>query len=329
MQGLLGQKGATKLLSIYYSIRKELAEIDKLYNEIISSGHDSRIIKLISDYSGKKLRAALFILLKKGHTRREEFTERDATCAAVIELIHTATLLHDDVLDDTLVRRCKDSFKAVHGNEQSVIAGDFLFSRSLSEISRFNNVELVSDFAEACEAVCLGEMEQLRNRNNLRLTRDEYIHIITGKTATLFELAARWSCEKPALQTAYSNLGRTLGVLFQIVDDWLDVTGDESKVGKSLRQDLTKGKMTLPLIMLREKTGLKPVEELFTKFSQNEISLSKVTDMLYEYKIEDDLNEVVSSYEDDANRLLKSLELTVESRNTISKLVGFFRERTL
>ncbi len=209
-----------------------------------------------SRFRGKRLRPILCLLTAKacGEIRREH-----EILAAVVEMIHTATLVHDDVLDDANVRRHVATVNVRWNNQTSVLYGDFLFTHAFHLAAQTESAEACRIIGHATNLVCEGELTQIRNRGNLNLTEEEYFSIIDGKTAELCAvsclLGAKFSgaCEETIKRL--ENFGRLLGKAFQIADDVLDLIGLESSVGKTLGTDLFQQKMTLPVIRLLEETS--------------------------------------------------------------------------
>jgi len=172
--------------------------------------------------------------------------------AVVVEMIHTATLVHDDVLDEALLRRRVESCNALYGNEGAVLLGDFLFATAFALSASLEDRTVSRYLARVTAEVCQGEVLQNRERGNLDLPEDRYFEIIRRKTALLYaaagEMGARTAGASEASVRALHAYGMGIGLAFQIVDDCLDVDGDEEEVGKSLGTDVAKGKVTLPVI---------------------------------------------------------------------------------
>ena len=216
---------------------------------------DSRIalVRQIADYiiggGGKRLRPALLLLAAGacGHAGREQYT-----LAAVIEMIHTATLLHDDVVDESAQRRGRATANAAFGNAAAVLVGDFLYSRAFQLMVGVDRMAVLRIVADATNVIAEGEVMQLMNTGNAGLNEDAYLTVIHRKTAKLFEAAAHLGavlgdCDESRTQ-AFARYGLHVGTAFQIMDDVLDYSGDASAIGKNLGDDLAEGKMTLPLI---------------------------------------------------------------------------------
>lgn len=217
----------------------------------------SRLVRHVERYRGKMLRPTL-VLLAGLATRRGEpnLTEDHTIAAAVCEMVHMATLVHDDVLDEADVRRRGATVNNLYGNEPAVILGDYLFSAAYhlcSQIQDAGTARRASLIVGECSmGLCAGELLQLHNRGNFALSEDDYFKIVEGKTGRLIaascELGAVISGATEGERTALESFGRRLGIAFQIQDDLLDLLGSEASVGKSVHKDLEKGKITLPVI---------------------------------------------------------------------------------
>jgi octaprenyl-diphosphate synthase len=208
-------------------------------------------------YRGKRLRPAL-LLLTAGACGR--VTPAHHVLGAVVEMIHTATLVHDDVLDGASVRRHVATLNAGWGNQTSILLGDFLFTHAFHLASTLDDVRVCRLIGQATNRVCEGELHQSTERGNLDLTEEQYLDIIDGKTAELTacccRLGAIYSGAPAAVVESLARYGRWLGLAFQIADDVLDLIGEERTTGKSLGTDLALQKLTLPLIhLLSESTS--------------------------------------------------------------------------
>ena len=205
---------------------------------------------------GKRLRPALLLLAGQavGRSRDEHIM-----LAAVVEMIHTATLVHDDVLDEAAIRRHVDTVNARWNNETSVLLGDFLFTHAFYLASTLDSTYACRTIGRATNIVCDGELRQTITSGDVNLSEDDYLAIVEAKTAELCACAASWAPTTPAATkepiARLAAFGRNLGIAFQIADDLLDLEGNESATGKSLGTDLAKRKMTLPLIHARDMLG--------------------------------------------------------------------------
>ncbi|WP_404403005.1 octaprenyl diphosphate synthase [Idiomarina seosinensis] len=237
--------------SINALARQDMQGVNALIGEQLTS--DVALINQLGLYivnsGGKRLRPLLTILAAKalGYQGKEHHK-----LAAIIEFIHTATLLHDDVVDDSELRRGQKTANAVFGNEASVLVGDFLYTRAFQMMVQLNSLPILSVLADATNIIAEGEVLQLMNCNDPDTTEQRYFNVIYGKTAKLFEAATQLSGmltgQDDTVTTAMADYGRYLGTAFQLADDLLDYTADSEAMGKNAGDDLAEGKPTLPLL---------------------------------------------------------------------------------
>jgi len=236
-------------------LASELAEVEARFAAELVSDLDcvNSLITHVERYRGKMLRPTLLLVsAMAADPRGPELDEKHRTVAAVVEMVHMATLVHDDVLDEADVRRHGVTVNRLRGNEAAVMLGDYLISHAYHLCSSLNQPRISRIIAEATNTVCEGELLQLANRNNWLLDEATYFDIIRRKTASLCgtccRLAAEISGAPESIGQGLYAYGEKLGVAFQIIDDVLDLVGSENTVGKTLGRDLDKGKLTLPLI---------------------------------------------------------------------------------
>lgn len=208
------------------------------------------------DNRGKQLRPALVGLAGSGVGR---LVDQHITMAIVVEMIHLATLVHDDIMDEATVRRRRPTVAAQWGNEVAVLVGDCLFAHALGLATQFDSLEISQRIADAARKVCSGEILQTLRRQRWAVTRSEYLHVIGLKTAELFSLASemgsRLSGGTAVQNEALRRHGMSLGIAYQIYDDCVDLFGTEGTAGKSLGTDLATGKLTLPLLIFFERSS--------------------------------------------------------------------------
>ena len=207
------------------------------------------LIEHVEQYRGKQLRPALVMLSGKAVGT---LTADHTTVAKVVELIHTATLVHDDILDDASIRRQVPTTNCLHGNEAAVLLGDYIYARAFQLSVSMQDQACSRHLAEATQTICQGEIVQILHRLDFEWTEDQYYRVIADKTAYLYATACRlggyYAGGDPEQLDALAAYGMQLGIAFQIVDDCLDLEGEEGVVGKSLGTDLMSGKLTLPLL---------------------------------------------------------------------------------
>ena len=235
---------------------KALTDADMLrVNQVISDNLASPVV-LINQLSqhiilsgGKRLRPMLVMLTAKACDYRGD---EDALLAAVVEFIHTATLLHDDVVDDSKMRRGQQTASTIWGNEAAVLVGDYLYSRAFQMMVRANSMEIMALLADTTNTIAQGEVLQLLNVNEADTSEENYHNVIYGKTACLFEAACKIGAilakAGDASEKALQAYGKHLGIAFQLVDDALDYSAQSEELGKNVGDDLAEGKPTLPLI---------------------------------------------------------------------------------
>jgi octaprenyl-diphosphate synthase len=221
---------------IQKSLHSQVALVDQVASYIIHAG-------------GKRLRPLLVLLAARGCGIQGN---RHVDGAAIIEFIHTATLLHDDVVDDSSLRRGRETANEVFGNATSVLVGDFLYSRAFQMMVSLDRMRIMQIMADATNTIAEGEVLQLMNAHDPKTTEQRYLEVIYRKTARLFEagaqIAAVLADAPPAIEEALARYGKHVGTAFQLIDDVLDYTADEAALGKHLGDDLAEGKPTLPLI---------------------------------------------------------------------------------
>lgn len=219
---------------------------------------DVPLVAQVSQYiiaaGGKRLRPALVLLMSGalGYQGPQRLN-----LAAVVEFIHTATLLHDDVVDESTLRRGRSTANEVFGNPASVLVGDFLYSRAFQMMVEAGEMRVMETLAEATNVIAEGEVLQLMNMHDAGLTEEGYLRVIRSKTAKLFEASARLAAllaqSSAAVEQHCAEYGQALGTAFQVIDDVLDYDGDVLEMGKNLGDDLREGKVTLPLIIAMQR----------------------------------------------------------------------------
>ncbi len=245
--------GSSTGLSI---VENDMRQVDKVITQRLDSGVP--LVGSVSQYiisaGGKRLRPVLLLLCcgALGYKGEQRYN-----LAAVVEFIHTATLLHDDVVDDSALRRGHATANAKFGNPASVLVGDFLYSRAFQMMVEAQSMRIMDVLAEATNVIAEGEVLQLMNMHNAALDETGYLQVIRSKTAKLFEASARvgaiLSHATAEQEAACAEYGQALGTAFQVIDDVLDYTGDAAVMGKNLGDDLREGKTTLPLIAAMQR----------------------------------------------------------------------------
>jgi len=240
-----------QLKDIRALVASDLAAVDAEIRRQLES--DVVLVNQVGDYivgsGGKRLRPLMVVLAARAAGAKDS---AHIPAAALIEFIHTATLLHDDVVDDSARRRGRETANEAFGNPASVLVGDFLYSRAFQMMATLDSAAIIRVMADATNTIAAGEVMQLMNSGDPDTTEIRYMEVIYRKTARLFEagaqIAALVAKAPPAVEAALTRYGKHLGIAFQLIDDALDYRGDADVLGKNVGDDLAEGKPTLPLI---------------------------------------------------------------------------------
>ncbi|WP_426112242.1 octaprenyl diphosphate synthase [Massilia sp. PWRC2] len=241
--------------TIAHSIAADMEAVNAVIRQRLHS--EVTLVNQIAEYiigaGGKRIRPTLVLLIANAYAYQGTAHHE---LAAVVEFIHTATLLHDDVVDESSMRRGRQTANALFGNAASVLVGDFLYSRSFQMMVGLNNMRVMQILSDATNVIAEGEVLQLLNMHDPDVNEAAYLNVIRSKTAKLFEAAAQLGAliagASDADVDAAGEYGRSLGTAFQLIDDVLDYAGDADTIGKNVGDDLREGKPTLPLIWLME-----------------------------------------------------------------------------
>ena len=272
------------------TIKTVLSPADQLLkvNEVIRQSLNSdvplinQVSKHIIEGGGKRMRPQCLINLAG---MVGEVKDIHYQLAAIIEFIHTATLLHDDVVDQSEQRRHSQTANVRFGNSASILVGDFIYSRSFQMMVELNNIEIMDILAYTTNKIAEGEVLQLINKHNVELTDDQYNEIIQSKTGVLFEacgkLASIGNRCAPHQKNGLAQIGRIYGHIYQLVDDLLDYSGEANIVGKNLGDDLKDGKMTLPLLIAYRNSSQNDQEIIKKAINQGDVSqLTKIFEII-------------------------------------------------
>ncbi len=297
-------------------ITPDLKKIDEIILEF--SAGKSPLIKEITNHlvssGGKRIRPAILILASQ--LCGSKFDSGYNNLGAAVELIHTATLLHDDVVDNSMIRRGKKTSNAIWDNKASILVGDYLFSISFQLMVRSNDLRILDLLAKASSIMADGEVMQLENSNDLAISQEKYFEIIFGKTAVLFsaaaEVGALFNQRSESEIKALREFGKNLGIIFQIVDDMLDYSSKEQVLGKDLGNDFFEGKVTLPIIFTYQNAEQKDQKIIADLFSKN---------LLESNKNNDDLRlilELISKYSGLKNCKKMALEYKIKAEESLA-----------
>jgi len=318
-----------ELSTIYESIQEDLAKVkDKLRSiSKIDFTWLSEQLGYVVRGGGKGIRPALTLLAGKFYNYNLKYLLPMATA---VELMHTATLIHDDTIDKSVVRRGKPTIYKIWGEETAVLLGDYLFAKAGEFVADTQNPRVIKFFSQTLATISSGELSQLLDAFKLEQTRQHYFQRISSKTASLFSLATESGAilsEAPEKSVkALKEFGYNLGIAFQIVDDVLDFTGTEDKLGKPIGSDLTQGTLTLPTMLLIERyPGDNPVKQVFeNKNKQKNIELA--IEMIRNSSIAQECYQIASDYHAKASHNLSLLPESA-ARQALIELADYIMSR--
>lgn len=307
---LEGAPAPLSLSALYAPVAKEMEEVERILRDELRNPHPfvDELVRYGCLLGGKRLRPALLLLIAKavGQVRRDH-----VILGAVVEMIHTATLVHDDVLDEADMRRHLATVNARWDNEASVLLGDYLFTHAFYLASTLDTVVGCRLIGRATNIVCEGELRQKGSRGNFDLSEGEYLSIVEGKTAELTAVSCRlgalFAGASEKLAAEMDGFGRDLGIAFQIADDLLDVLGEERTTGKSLGTDLEKQKPTLPIIRALELATPADREEMLELLTGDDRRPQLVAPYLDRYEALDYARDRATAYAQSARRRLDQL----------------------
>lgn len=257
-------------------IAQDMLQVDEVIAQRLTSSVSliGNVSQYIISAGGKRLRPALLLLTcgALGYRGDQRFN-----LAAVVEFIHTATLLHDDVVDESALRRGNATANELFGNPASVLVGDFLYSRAFQMMVGAKNMRIMEVLADATNIIAEGEVLQLMNMHNAALDEAGYLQVIRSKTAKLFEASARVGAilagASSEVESACAEYGQAIGTAFQVIDDVLDYTGEATVMGKNLGDDLREGKATLPLIAAMQRGTAKESQVIRTAIENGDVTM--------------------------------------------------------
>lgn len=326
--------------SLYSLLQNELHLIDQKISAFLTFEKEkdavfSDMIDYVLETPGKKIRSLLVCLSFYSALQENDITQEKketlVSIAAAVELIHLASLVHDDVIDDADERREKPSVKSLWGNPAAVAFGVYLYSASLRLIASTNNIFVLSELSNAVHEMCKGELFQLNSRYNFSLSKDAYFEVIRQKTADLFAAACRCGVyiavgDNDSLKHI-GDFGFGLGILFQLSDDLLDITGENNELRKKLGQDILEGQVTLPLIYLKESLNKNDFERLTSSILNKEVQLTEFRALLDKYSIREKIQRDLDVFK---NHSLTSLLTFKDSsyRSSLESILSFIYNRS-
>ncbi len=300
-------------ISPYELIKDDVTEVNKFIINKLRS--DVPLIPIISEHllksGGKRIRPSLTIMFSKlfGY----HFGNRHIELSSCIELIHMASILHDDVIDESKLRRGRITANNLWGNKSSILVGDYLFSKSFQIITRDNDINVMRTIADASQLLAKGEVMQLSLTNNLDTTKEKYLKVVEGKTSGLFSAACVLggiiTNQKKLVLSKLNLFGKYLGIAFQILDDVLDYDNSPNNFGKKIGDDFKEGKVTMPILVAYSKSN--NAEKIFWKkviedLKQSNGDFKKCIDIINKYQCLEDAKSIAESYARKASEILNT-----------------------
>ena len=315
------------LSEITQTLSSELDKLNLFLREATNT--DVSLINTLSKHmiesGGKRIRPIILILLSRILGNKKNVIQ----CSAILELIHGATLLHDDVVDQSILRHNIKTANNLWGNESAVLVGDFLYSRAFELIVEINKENIYKILAETTNMISQGEVMQLMSKNQIIDNEDKYLNVIYLKTAKLFEASALIAADLAGSDFSKNaeNFGRNFGIAYQLRNDYLDYFGDQEQTGKNISEDLSEGKSTLPLIHSYNKSGSKEKMEISRIFNGKILSeSSKLLEIFIRNKSDVYIQEKINFYTAQA---IQSLDVfDGEDKKTLINLTNFCSKRT-
>tara|TARA_B100002051_G_scaffold271049_1_gene305011 strand:+ start:2374 stop:3387 length:1014 start_codon:yes stop_codon:yes gene_type:complete len=316
------------------SVEDKLILVDEKIKQKLVSKVDlvDEMTKYHIKTGGKRIRALLTLGSAKlcGYLKGA----RDINLSACVELIHAATLMHDDVIDNGEVRRGKKTINKIWGNQSSILVGDYLLSRCFEMMVDDGDLEILKLLSSTSAEISQGEVLQLQHNKEVDILEETYLKIISWKTASLFaastKVGAILSKKENKIKDALYSYGKNLGLTFQIADDTLDYNSDLKVFGKEIGNDFYEGKITLPIILLYQKINNKEKSELieiFNKLERDKEDLSKVLEMIHKYKVINDCFKKAEYFINFASNSLNVFEDSKE-KDILKNLTYFSLERS-
>jgi octaprenyl-diphosphate synthase len=316
----------------YGFIKEDLQKVELEFKKNLNS--EAYLVKKVGEYvlnsGGKRFRPSLLLLSARlcGYSGKEHIP-----IAAVVEFIHTATLLHDDVVDNADLRRGSASVNTIWGNTASILIGDYLFSKSFYMIVNSENIDVLKVLSRTTTLMAEGELLQLQKNSDIGTTERDYLSVVTNKTAVLISAACQvggvLSGVSRGKEEALAGYGMNLGIAFQLMDDCLDYTSRDEDLGKAIGNDLKEGKITMPLIHALEKSTPREREIIHSVVEADNIKeeqLTSVMELINRYKGIDYTIDAARRYKEEANSYLEIFEPNIE-RAALTAVSDYVVER--
>jgi octaprenyl-diphosphate synthase len=334
MTGPTGGRGVAGLREIVQLVEDDLARVEELFEQQVRSdvGLVGEIARYVRDGGGKRIRPALLLLACRLCGVRDSERDRAILLAGVVEFIHSATLLHDDIIDQATVRRGRKSVNSRWGNDITVLLGDFLYTKSMAMALSQDNLPILRLLSDVTLRMIEGELLEIERCADVAIAEDGHLDIIRRKTADLFSactriggILGRVGAER---EEALARYGLNLGLCFQMIDDLLDFTADEKVLGKPVANDLREGKVTLPIIFLlrRAPSALPVVQHVLDDKGFDRVTPDELASLVREHGALDDARAMAERYAESARQDLAGFERT-PYREALQALPDFILAR--
>jgi len=328
----VGGKSVAGLKEIVALVEDDLVRVEELFEQQVRS--DVRLLAEIGGYvregGGKRVRPALLLLACRLAGYRGD---RAILLASVVEFIHTATLLHDDIIDEATVRRGRSSVNSRWGNDVTVLLGDFLYTKSMSMALSQDNLKILRLLSDTTLRMIEGEILEIERNGKLEVTEDDHVDLVRRKTADLFAACTRIGAMLAGVseekERALASYGMNLGICFQMVDDLLDFTAEEKTLGKPVANDLREGKLTLPMIFLLRRAGKAAAPKLRAVLEDrgfDRVPQEEIVSLAREHGALEEAREMASLYAEKARRDLQAFDRS-PYREALEALPDFILSR--
>ncbi len=325
-----------ELKKIYAPIQQELDKVDNILRETFmrttENGSIQGVVNYLLESPGKRIRPALVILSAKVAAGRKfkPLTNHVIRIASAIELIHMASLIHDDVIDHCPIRHHRPTINSKWGQDVSIVLGDYLYSLAFKLIAVCDNIDILDCISSATESLCEGELTQVAERDNLSLSRQRYIVIVKKKTASLFAAscevgAIAFDCPR-VLRQALKRYGLNFGIGFQMIDDYLDIMSTQRQLGKPVGLDIKVGEPTLPLLFLSSPRDKETLRDVFIKAQHDKKGLTAMKRFLINAGVPEKTKKVISEYTGRAKENLTACQNS-EFKESLIALVDFIQQK--
>ena len=316
--------------AVYACIEQDLIAVETVMNEAVST-NEPRVASLLEElgqFHGKMLRPALVMLIARA---LGPLTDEHIQLGAALEMIHTATLIHDDMIDDGRTRRGQPTPHVRFGNTTAVLLGDYFYTNAFHIVARMHRPDLMERLTAVTNVICEGELHQMCARRDVALSEEEYNRIIYAKTAALCEVASAFGAitGSPEQTEAAARYGNSCGMAFQIVDDCLDLSGDPQKVGKTLATDIEGGRLTLPFIYMlansRDEADRAAMEQQLLSV-ETEADVAAVRQLVHDRGAIDLALATARQYVEDAHQALAAFPATPDVQ-VLADVASFIVDR--